>query len=364
MKVLMISTDKKIFDRNSAVSKRMVEYGDLVEELHIVVFTKQKFEMMEISNNVVVYPTNSKNRWFYIFDAIKVGKKVSGVDLVTTQDPFETGIVGWCLARGARLQVQIHTDFLSPYFVIRGSVLNRIRVMISKFVLPKADSIRVVSERIRNSLIELGIIKDWTKIIVLPVFTDIEEIKNSEVKLNLRKKYPQFDFIVLIASRLSEEKNISLALSSFKKVMEKYSKTGLVIVGDGNMRDILIKQAMSLHGNVIFEPWSDDLISYYKTTDLFLNTSNYEGYGLTLIEAAASGCPIISTDVGIIGGVLNENNVLVCNVGDGECVAQKIIIAVENKAIRGRLAEDALRAVSGVSVSKEEYLREYKRSWE
>jgi len=360
MKVLMISTDKKIFDRNSAVNRRMVEYGGLVDELHIVVFAEKGFSEMKISDNVVVYTTDSRNRWFYIFDAIRTGKKIGKVDLITTQDPFETGIVGRCLARGVRLQVQIHTDFLSPYFV-RGNMLNRVRVIISKFVLPKADSIRVVSERIKNSLIGSGIVKDWTKITVLPIFVDV---KKHDSDFNLHKKYPQFDFIVLMASRLSEEKNISLALTAFGDVKEKYPKTGLVIIGEGEMRDILIKQAVSLHGNVIFEPWSDDLASYYKSADLFLNTSNYEGYGLTLVESAASGCPIVSTDVGVIGGVLNENNVLVCGVGDGECVAQKIIIAMENKAIRGRLAEDALKAVSKITVSKEDYLREYKRSWE
>ena len=53
--------------------------------------------------------------------------------------------------------------------------------------------------------------------------------------------------------------------------------------------------------NVIFEKWIDreTLFSYYKTVDLFLVTSLYEGYGMTLVEAQAAGCPIISTDVGV-----------------------------------------------------------------
>ncbi len=365
----MISTDRKIFDKNSAVNNRMVEYGKLAGELHIIVFTSGAVNLnrQKISDNTWIYPTNSKNRWLYVFDATKIGKKIRNIDLVTTQDPFETGIAGWRLARayGACLQLQIHTDFLSPYF-IKGNMLNKIRVRISRFLLPKAGSVRVVSERIKNSLIKSEIIKDWTKIVMLPIFTDIEHIKSYEPKINLHKKYPQFDFIILVASRLSEEKNISLAIDAFKKVEEKYSKTGLVIVGEGIKRKALMQQAVNykLQSSIIFEPWSDDIISYYKTSDLFLNTSNYEGYGLTLVEAAASECPIITTDVGIVGEIIDENNALICDIDDSDCITQKIILAIENRAIREHLIKDALEAISKISISKENYLEEHKKTWE
>ena len=52
------------------------------------------------------------------------------------------------------------------------------------------------------------------------------------------------------------------------------------------------------------EPWTDDPFSYYKTADLFLLTSNYEGYGMAVVEAMAAGCPVIMTDVGLAGEVL------------------------------------------------------------
>ena len=54
-----------------------------------------------------------------------------------------------------------------------------------------------------------------------------------------------------------------------------------------------------------------DLPSYYKTADLFLAASLYEGYGMALVEAQAADCPIISTDVGVareIGATLVESN--------------------------------------------------------
>ena len=175
----MISTDKKILEQGSSVQKRMQEYGSLVDELDIIVCAKNGKQIV-LDNNVQVFPTNSKSKIFYFWDAVRVAKKniQSDVDLVTTQDPFEIGLAGWMISKRlkAKLQLQIHTDFLSPHF-ISGSLKNRIRVILAKFLLPKADSIRVVSERIKQSLTTYNL--RLTTVSVLPIFVDVEKIKSS-----------------------------------------------------------------------------------------------------------------------------------------------------------------------------------------
>jgi len=371
MKILMISTDRKILEESSAVAQRMIEYGRLVDELHIVVFNLDKQQTTnnkQLSNNVYLYTTNSKRKLNYIFDAIRIGKKVASIGwLVTTQDPFETGFVGWRIARSvkARLQLQVHTDFLSPYFV-QGSTLNKIRVRLARFLLPRADSVRTVSKRIRNSIANAGIkLKYEPKI--LPIFVDVQKIKNTEPQIDLHQKYPQFKNVILMASRLSPEKNISLALQAFSKIVVQHPETGLIIVGEGTEgKPLKLKtKDYGIETNIIFEQWSDDLISYYKTADLFLNTSNYEGYGLTIVEAAAAGCPIVTTEVGVVGDMISEENALVCAVSDTQCIAQKIKLAIENKPLRQELAKKASQAINEMPVkTNKQYLEEYKKNWE
>ena len=154
MKVLMISTDRKIFEENSAVRQRIVEYGGLVDELKIIIFssstrvTSNKHQVISIPNsNITLYPTNSKNRWFYIFDAMKIGKTIfesrewkvesdKNEVLVTTQDPFETGFVGWVIAKTkkTKLHLQIHTDFMSWKFKM-ASVFNKTRAQMAMFLI-------------------------------------------------------------------------------------------------------------------------------------------------------------------------------------------------------------------------------------
>lgn len=376
MKVLSIGTDRKIFEKGSAVSLRVAEQGALFEEIHVVVFSLRHLGLRagQIAPNVWVYPTNSISRLFYIKDAKKISKriilerKLGENDVVTCQDPFETGLVGLNLKKvlGVPLHIQVHTDILDKYF-IGESFLNKLRVIIAKRVFAGADAVRVVSKRIADSLVSKNILK--TPPVILPIFVDIEKIKNTEVlqDFDLKKKYPQFNFVILMASRLTKEKNISLALGVLKEIIKKYPMVGLVVVGSGPCLSDL-KNTVHQDGlgkNVIFEGWNEDLSSYYKTADLFLLTSNYEGYGMTIVEALSAHCPVVSTDVGIAPNVLRDGEVFVCPVGDAGCLYEKIKKFIENSGLRESFTHEAFARLSGVTCPlKEDYLQKYKDSLE
>jgi len=166
MYVLMISTDRKIFEETSAVRARMAEYASLFEKLEIVVFAQKSegFSIVQIAPNCRIYSTNSLTPLFYIWDALKQGRKILKGEIpagwvITCQDPFETGLVGWWLTREfcIKLNLQVHTDVFNPFFITE-SIKNRIRAWLAKKLLPKADSIRVVSERIKKSITTISVI--------------------------------------------------------------------------------------------------------------------------------------------------------------------------------------------------------------
>ena len=373
MKILSIGSDRKIFESKSGVRARIVEYGTLVDELHVIVFSKKSagFSKQKISDNVWLYPTNSTNRWMYIFNAIKIGKNINNIDIVTTQDPFETGFVGWYIAKaracGARLQLQIHTDFLSPYFS-KGSILNKIRARIAKFLLPKADCVRVVSKHIADS-IKSADIKLKVEPQVLPIFVDVNLIRKYKPFPVLNKLREKFDTIILMVSRLEKEKNISLALSILKKVVYKYPKTGLIVIGEGSLLSELREHAinLSLQNNVIFEGGNSDVLSFYKSADVFIHTSNYEGYGLVLVEAAASDCPVVTTDVGIASEYFKDTeSAHICGVGNVDCLSTRLIKIIENKEFAGNFALKAQNAIEERirERTKQQYLLRYKQLWE
>lgn len=144
-------------------------------------------------------------------------------------------------------------------------------------------------------------------------------------------------------SRLAAEKNISLALRVFKKVSEKYSGVGLVIVGTGPLEDRLRRymRGLGLGTHVSFEGAQSDVVSYYRGADVFLQTSEYEGFGLALAEATAVGVPFVSTDVGI-AKKLAGNTVphSLCPVSDEHCLSEKLSALMSDVALREKVSRE------------------------
>ena len=114
MNILTIGSDRKIFDETSNVKKRVVDYGSLVNEYYVIVFTQKSLglKIKQLSGNTWAIPTNSSNKWFYIWDAYKIGRKMAEIDLVSSQDPFESGLAGFLISRFLKTKFQIQIQLL------------------------------------------------------------------------------------------------------------------------------------------------------------------------------------------------------------------------------------------------------------
>ena len=298
MRVLAIGSDRSVCEKGSASAKRQIAYGERLGELDIIVFSLRSHSCAPttLSGHVRVHPTNSSSRFFYLFDAYRVARRLAKPDVVTAQDPFEAGLVTLLVAGafGARLHVQIHTDFLSPAFV-RGSLLNRVRRFIARIVLPRADGIRTVSERIADSLRSTNYVLR-TKPTVLPIFVDTTQFAGLQ-----RLKHPCFKISLLVMSRLEEEKGIAEVVRALKSVRDAGHDAGLTILGDGSLKSVLQSEVRSLglERFVDFKGFQKDVRPFLAEADIVLSSSAYEGYGLSIVTALAAGVPVLSTDVGI-----------------------------------------------------------------
>lgn len=402
MKVLMISTDRNLFDKESAVARRIVSYGGLVDELHVIVFSragKRAAHLVQslgseehvlaplqtayggavrIGNNVWVHQTRSASRWLYIFGAYRIGAKILSTVtreaqrewILTCQDPFETGFAGLLLKRrfGLPLQIQIHTDFLSPYFTGQ-SKLNRVRRFLSRRVLLRADDIRVVSERVKQSLLNAQGYRLRTEPHVLPI-ADLRLPAGGaarEVSAELRARFRERSPIVLVVSRLEPEKNVALALKAIAATLAAHPNLCTIILGSGSERRGLEAYARHLKivKQVVFEGDVADPARYYAIADIVLVTSNYEGYGRVLIEAAAAGKAIVTTDVGIVGDILkHDESALVCDVGDAACLTTALAIVADDAHVRTLLGTRAREKVFELPTGREAYLKSIKEGWE
>ena len=353
---------QKIFEENSAVRQRMIEYGKIFDELHLVVFTPDldKFENQTLSRNVFLYPSKSKVRVFYVFDFIKIIRKIlknSGKDnvVLTCQDPFETGIVGAMvkLFFGLPLHIQIHTDLAHKYFK-GSSLLNKIRFIMSEFTLRYSDRVRVVSERIKKS------IETFSKNIdVLPIYTKLQcsyDRKKSVISENLNS------LNILTVCRLEKEKNLEIAAKAFKRVLDLGVLANFTIVGDGGERKNLenLCRELGIEKKVIFAGWQNNLEKYYEESDIYISTSLYEGYGMSMVEAGTYGLPLVISNTGVAGEVFKDGEeAFVCDAKDLNCFTQSILKIYRDKNLAQKMGQSARESAYRHLQSEKDYFKNY-----
>jgi glycosyltransferase involved in cell wall biosynthesis len=301
MRVLQIGSDRSkrgILFSDSAGFKRQESYAKEFGELDIIGFSLCSDGAKGTNVGALhVHPTDSRSRMRYAFDALRIARTLARPDVVSVQDPFEVGLLGLLIARRLHvpLHVQVHTDFLSPYYA-QHSFVNRVRVAIAGFVLRRATRVRVVSERVKSEIVARYGLK--THIGVLPIFVDVDRFRSSRPGLDIVARFKDFKTRVLIVSRLEPEKNIALAIEAFARSAPQ--SACLIVVGGGSERAAL-EDAARISGvsDRTFFEGEKDATPYYAIADLVLVPSKYEGYGMVIIEALAAGKPVLSTDVGV-----------------------------------------------------------------
>lgn len=368
MKVLMISSDRKVLAPGSAVSERIKEYGKLVEELHIVLLSdfSHGLKDTQLDKNIWVYPTNSPVHFLRPLGAARMGKRiifkkrfVRGQSVITA-DSIECGWAGLRIKRKWRipLEVQLHTDPFSPYF---NGFQNTVRKLFARKVLRNADSVRVVTSNLKS------VISNFTSadIRILPIYVDKKKIEEGRIAFDLHARYG-WNFILLAVSRLAPEKNLPLAFRALTLVREKFPDTGLVIVGSGSEESVLkaLVKKLKLEAAVEFVGWQDNLASFYKTANAFVQTSFFEGYGLSLVEAGLSGLPVVTTPVGIAQELEHGKDAYIYPADHPELFAQGIIDLIENNHKRENLRMNMKKTLESKLISKDDYMAQIKADWE
>ncbi len=351
MNVLFLGSDPSIFVPGSPAYIRLAIYADTIGTLHVLSRGKHTKEV-GAKPNLILHAIKGPKIFSYYFLLKKARSliKVENIALVSAQDPFEHG---WIAARAvsgtnARLHIQVHTDFRSPWFVkdksLRSatshvSVINRIRRNIADQVLPQAAGIRTVSERVKTSLVE----RYGTNIpepSVLPIGV------SSSIPPRVSFPMQPYKFTLITVGRLEPEKRIEDIFIALKRIRGQYPSVGLMIVGSGRERGAL-ERATKKHGiqdRVTFLGNRPDAWGLIQSAEAYIQASGYEGYGRTFVEAALAKVPIITTDVGIIGEVFTGyDDVLSVPPGDPAALAVQIVGLIEDGQARKLLVMNAER---------------------
>ena len=323
MKILSFGYGRHLFTPGDVERERLTQCAGAVEALHHVVFTKRSDELkpVVVDTHFHLYPTHSANKVLMFIDALRIGHRLitkEGIDVVTTQDPFETGLIGLLLKirhPHLTLQVQEHGDVLSSPAWVKERWSNYPRRFFAFIILRYADIIRVVSKRTEVFLQnKFGAEKD---IRVLSVSVPVSGVRRVD-RARSRDRRP---FIFLTAGRFVPQKNLTLMIRAFARVHANHPNIRLRIFGGGALEAKLRALVISLKVSeaVDFKGWTQSLGDEMAQADAYLLSSNYEGWGRVLIEALLANLPMVTTDVGCAHEVIkHEAHGLIVPVGNEE----------------------------------------------
>ena len=329
MKVLIISIDKGLLGQGQLgdVVERHRKYGEFCDRLDIIVLAKKGFKEYKISNKVTAYPTNSYFKLRYGCNAYKIGKelfKSNKYDLIITQTPFIDGLVGLRLKKKFKIKllVHFHGDFWSNKNWLKESKINYFFLPLSKFVAKKADALRVMSQGQKEKLLKFGINEKKIRVISTPI--DLKKYLEIEDKIGK-------DQVILHIGRDDIVKDYNTLVKSFKIIKKRFNNAKFIQVGASGA----IKEAMADNDFNDIETKGklnyDELISLYAQSDVFVLSSISESFGKVLVEANASGKPIVSTmTTGAKEIIEDGKNGFLVPIGDADKLAEKVIWFLEH----------------------------------
>ena len=233
---------------------------------------------------------------------------------------------------------------------------------LTRFIVSNSDVVTVNSNYMKEQL--AGIVPEYSqKIRVIPMGIlpgTFHEREFSDIKSLLRTNH-----LILSVGRLIDWKGTIYLIEAMTDVIKRFPDSLLMIAGAGPEKETLVRRCreLGLEKNVTFSGTlrTEDLPSYYQSADVFVlpsvnKSGRTEALGVVLLEAMASGCPVIGSNVGGIPDIITdgENGFLVPEQSP-EILAEKIVQILSNPDLKRKFRingrETAQKLFSWESIS-------------
>lgn len=161
---------------------------------------------------------------------------------------------------------------------------------------------------------------------------------------------------LISVSRLSEShKDISTLIAAASLLRDRGIEFELTIVGDGEDKAILERRAadegLIENGRVRFVGWVEDVPGLLGASDIFVNSTHFESFGRTNIEAAACGLPVVASRViGCVESVSDGENGVLVEPAHANALANTLQDLIEHPDKRRSLGDAGVRFAQGFSM--------------
>jgi glycosyltransferase involved in cell wall biosynthesis len=239
---------------------------------------------------------------------------------------------------------------LNPEFsTLKKAVLISLFTPEHKLYIQACKGARVFTNghHIKDSLLKQGI-----KATAVTSSTLVE----SDFYFDTVKRFDTANIKLIHIGHLRKWKNIDVIIKAFKEVSVAYPGATLTIVGDGECREQLEQLAVTLNiaGKVIFAGHAarrDDLVAHLRSHDIFCFSSVSEGSPRVIVEAMANGINVVSTPVGSLPFVFeDEKDIVFAGFDDDADFSKKILFLIQNGETAFNIRQQAYEKAQGFTI--------------
>jgi glycosyltransferase involved in cell wall biosynthesis len=194
---------------------------------------------------------------------------------------------------------------------------------LDRFLLRRFDAVAAVSNEVKDKLLLSGVSPEKITIIRNGIETSVFQITTPKREMKIKFNIPEDYAVIGTVGRISEEKGHRYMLAAAKTILDRYPKTIFIIIGDGPLRDELESEFGSQR--IRFTGLRSDTPQWYHCMDIFVLPSLTEGLPLVVLEAMASGLPVVATRVGSVPTVVKESETgLLVEPGDANAIRMSL----------------------------------------
>ncbi len=269
----------------------------------------------------------------------------------------KAGILGRCAARMAGVPTIVHTPHGHVFYGHFGPFTSGFFLLIERLMAFITDRMIALSEAETNDYVAFSVATP-DKIVTIHSGVDIGRYMKAEVDIEDKKRSlglnPK-ELVVGTVGWLLPIKGPMYLLKAMGRVWQNYPGVTLVYVGKGDLEGELRAEVLRMGASdrVIFLGWRDDIPEIMHALDIFVLPSLNEGMGRVLVEAMASGKPIVASSVGgILDLVKHGQNGLLVRPGDVNGLYLAIGKLVVDKELRDEMGRAGRTVAQNYSVEK------------
>ncbi len=283
---------------------------------------------------------------------------------VQVSDPIGLSVVSYARKTGVPVVTTEHNqpEVLTEPLKMPKLVKKPVDAMLSAYFYnrqSKSDFVTMPTQQAIENLILSREKEFGVPVAAVSNGVDLSNFKPGKVPDEIYEKYGIKKGVptVVYVGRVDPEKKVGSIVDAFAKVIKKLPNAQLVVVGDGvdRLRIEGVVKKLGIDGSVrilgrVLQP---DLYELYRVGDLFATASEIETQGIVLIEAAASGLPLIAVNAGAVSEVcITNKNGFLCNPGAIDEIAESMYKILSDKELQKKFSKASLEIASEHDLEK------------